>query len=325
MSGRHLHIAGSVQASLQIGQMDAIELACLDSCYTPRELDSPAAAAGLLEQNPSDLLLVDVESFIQILNLNTFTAYPQVVLILFERDNPKLEPYLEAIAEIRYLVGANTPTMLRAVMGSILEYHLTGKSRGLRSKLIHVEGLTRFNRNITASDQRSAVQEEVLQFFKNELTIHADKVVEGVSSFPKHLADALDELLMNAIWDANLARATVERTVAARLDPGETVSVEATSDGYTLSLTVEDSHGTFPRKAVLKPMKFALGFREDTTINEGPGGAGLGLYLILQRVTAISFEVFKGTLTRVTIILRTDLSLREMQRRPRTILYFEEG
>jgi hypothetical protein len=138
------------------------------------------------------------------------------------------------------------------------------------------------------------------------------------------MGDIVDELLMNAIWDAHPVRRTADRSIPPCLDEGETIEVECQCDGTNLSLSVTDHHGSFPTGAANKPMRYALGFRNEPQLNEGPGGAGLGLLMTLQKVAALSIEIEAGKVTRSVALLRGDQPLREMQRRPRSVLIFEK-
>jgi hypothetical protein len=129
---------------------------------------------------------------------------------------------------------------------------------------------------------------------------------------------------MNAIWDANPEHNRRGRTEVCVLEEGKEVVIECSCDGVNLALSVEDRQGTFPWAALFGPLSFALGTKPELKINEGPGGAGLGLYMVLQRTSILSFEVKRDQFTRVTAILRLDESARDMQARPKTVLVFED-
>jgi hypothetical protein len=70
---------------------------------------------------------------------------------------------------------------------------------------------------------------------------------------------------------------------------------------------------------------FSLGFKGENKINEEQSsGAGIGLFMILQKIGVLVFEVEKGKATRATAIARGDQPLRDMQKTTRTLLFYEK-
>ena len=325
MTSRRFHIVASLKNRLQNGQVDAIELACMDCGYEVFEHETLELALPDLQSNSQALLMLDTKTLVELIDVHKISPNSQVILCASDRENPELAAYTSELAGMRYVIGAPLPNVMRGVLASILEFRITGSLRGLMPRLLQLQSFDRATRTLTNSAQRGAIQDFVTDFFAEKLAAHKEQMVGGTSSYPKNIGDVVDEFLMNAIWDAAQSRVHQDRTKPTPLDDGEEVLAECVCDGVNLALTVTDPHGSFPAQAFLKPLRYALGFRGDTKVNDGPGGAGLGLFMILQKVTALSYEVEKGKITRAVALLRGDQSMRELQKKPRTVLFFEKS
>jgi hypothetical protein len=252
----------------------------------------------------------------------------RIVVIPTERENPALAGISERLSSLRYVIGAPNPGFLRGLFSGVVTFHAQKNTpgqgvTGVASRLIHGDRVARETFLLTQSSQRPALQEKVTAFFQAQMELRKDGFVTGTGSFPKNVSDVLDEFLMNAIWDACRAREACDRSLPISLPEGEQVCIEVLCDGENLVLAVDDVHGTFPPSSMSKPIRHALGLKPPAQINEGPGGAGLGLYMILQKVACLAFEVERGRRTRALAILRADQSLRELQKRPRSVIFFE--
>ncbi len=324
MSTRHLYITPSVAEALHESQLDALELAGLDCSYQMKTLESSLKLPFAAEESDNcDLVVTTAPDFLAIASHSPKIAQKDLVLLNLG-GNTVLKNRLHPVSPC-FTVGASTPVILRGVMGSILEFRVGVGHRGPLARLANANGHECFQCEITSSSQRLKVQEQVSQFAKDVIRKHRAQIAQGTAQYAKSISDILDELLMNAIWDANPSMHSLDRSQAIDLEPGCEVNIECACDGTNLSLTVEDKQGTFPQSAVAGPLAYALGLKPTIQVNEGPGGAGLGLFMILQRTSLLSFEVKEAAHTRVTAVMRLDESVREMQARPKTLLLFDEG
>ncbi len=321
MTSLSVHIVGSAYARLGESEKIAFSEACAQNDVSVCESTSPEAISQVLNTTPQSLLFVDSETLAELVEKHNFIANKQTVLVLFDRENSVLEPHLSKIEHLHYVISAHHPLLLKAACESIFKFVKNAELKGINNSLLRTQSIDEQKITLTSSNDRSKAQDSTLSFFADNIMKHKESLSPGISSYPKYMADVLDELLMNAIWDANHRRLQADRTESVCLDQGENISINASFDGRSFALTVQDSHGSFPKTAIRKPMKYALGFRDETEIQENTKGAGLGLYMVLQKVIAISFEVTPEKTTRVTVLLMGDQSLREMQKRPRTVLF----
>ncbi len=324
MSLTTLHILGPIQERMDPKDYATLSSVC-SSLELPIRMDLQHSEIGQqLASHPNDILLTDVSALATLMGEFGFSPNKRTILVSFDRENPSLENHIEGLKQLCFLISTSNSELFKASVCTALQHLLAQKLIGIDSALINKSTEKKLVRKLTNSTERVKNQEAITEFFSEQLAIHQKQMAPGISSYPKNMADVLDELLMNAIWDANKDRGDADRSISVSLTNDETISVEATCDGQTFLLSVTDSHGTFPAFVIHQSIRYCLGFREAATLNEEGRGAGLGLYLILQKVTALTVEVKRGKLTRVCAILRCDQSLRDMQKRPRTIIFLED-
>lgn len=321
---RILFCDSNLRAKLHYAHIDAIELGCVDCSYDLIEDQSPASIVQELEEDDECFYLTDAVGLLHAVSKLGHIPNAKTILMVSDKDNSLLAGIADKLQNMRYLLGAPSPALLRGMIASILEFGLSNEIRGMLPRVLKPEGLNSMQLALTDTSLRSKAQEAVVKFFSEQMQKHKSYLATGITTFPKYMGDVVDEFLMNAIWDAHPDRRMMDRSIPPALDPGEVIELECLCDGANFSLSVTDHHGSFPASAFAKPIRYALGFKDEPQLNEGPGGAGLGLLMTLQKVAALSIEVEAGKLTRSVAILRGDQSLRDMQRRPRSVMIFEK-
>ncbi|MFZ9521311.1 MAG: hypothetical protein ACO3A4_12620 [Silvanigrellaceae bacterium] len=313
-----------LRAKLHYAHIDAIELGANDCSFEFIEDQPTSAICHEMQEDQECFYIVDPVGLLNAVQKFGLKLDHRTIVLMSEKDNSILAPIAPLLGNLRYVLGAPNPSLLRGFVASALEFELSKQIRGIVPRLLNPHGLQ--SRSIVLKDIaiRSKVQESVVEFFAEQLQIHKSSLVSGINSYPKYMGDVVDEFLMNAIWDAHPTRRIADRSIPPHLDEGEQIEVDCQCDGANLTLSVTDHHGTFPASAFGKPVRYALGFKDEPQLNEGPGGAGLGLLMTLQKVAALSIEVEAGQITRSVALLRGDQPLREMQRRPRSVLIFEK-
>jgi hypothetical protein len=316
-----LHLSRSLKETLHSAQTDALELACSDAGFRTEEGLGGEALLQWLSGSRMRVAAVSVADLAEFAAKGIVVPAPQLLVLPTERENPALAAFASSIGSVRCVVGTSSPALLRSVAGSILDNRLGHASPDFSKRLFQGRTPELLRCTLNASSERSKLQERVMEFFQHQMEIHKEQFVNGTTGFPKIFSDVLDELLMNAIWDAHPHRAHADRTVPVQLSGKETVTVEAQCDGVNMVLSVEDNQGSFPVEGIEKPVRCALGIKPQAQINEGPGGAGLGLYMILQKVSCLAYEIEPGVRTRALAVLRGEQSFREVQKRPRTVVF----
>ena len=335
MTERKLFLSPQVYQTLHAAQLDAIELAALDCSYSAHRMDPASRSTDSLmaeiNENKANVLLLtsqECATFLDRQKLEVHRPDPRLPkgIALVHTGEGRFDPFKDGSLspQVRYMLGATTPVILRGLVGSMLEFQIGIGHRGVLPRIATAQGIEAETRLLKSSSERSNIQEFVAEYTKSMGRKFKTQISSNFNHYAKALTDILDELLMNAIWDSNPEFKNKSRTEDCILANGKEVTIECSCDGVNLALAVEDKHGTFPWVALFGPQSFALGAKPPLRINEGPGGAGLGLYMVLQKTSILSFEIKKDAYTRVTAILRLDESARDMQARPKTLLVFSD-
>jgi hypothetical protein len=142
-------------------------------------------------------------------------------------------------------------------------------------------------------------------------TIVAHAAQNGV---PRRLFTAIeqcvDEMLMNALYDAPVdstgkhvfAGVPVRQRVALGL--ATNVVVQYACDGNQFFVSVRDNFGSIERDIVLRVLHKCLHAAQK--IDRKAGGAGVGLYLMLNAASAVYFNVVPGVATEAVCTFRID-------------------
>lgn len=151
---------------------------------------------------------------------------------------------------------------------------------------------------------------------RQRITSYDDKraSIEAVSDFARQagcrrallgrVEIVLDELLMNALYDAPSCEKGDRSTYVSRAVPGggpvssRAVDLSFACDGRFFALSVRDAYGALERDTILKNLNRAVTFA-GTPLNHADKGAGLGLYFILNSVSRFVANIEPGRATEV--------------------------
>ncbi|HEX8950836.1 MAG TPA: PEGA domain-containing protein, partial [Polyangia bacterium] len=142
--------------------------------------------------------------------------------------------------------------------------------------------------------------------------------------YREQIDQCIDEMLMNALYDAPVddkgkplfAEVPVRERVLMRAD--EKALVQYGCDGDRFAVSVRDAFGSLRKETILHYLDKCLHSPEQ--IDRKAGGAGLGLYLICNSASDVSFHIFAGSATEV--ICSFDLATQRAQLR--SLGVFEE-
>ncbi|MBY0469648.1 hypothetical protein K2X30_00665, partial [bacterium] len=168
---------------------------------------------------------------------------------------------------------------------------------------------------ITHSDQKQFVLEKVHDFLVRE-TIFQERMINTIVT-------AVDELLMNAVYDAPEERLKVSfpRETSFSLTRENSVELMIRKEGDWVSFTVIDHHGSVDRGKLMcrlfKNRYFDTGTLDFDKGDEG--GAGIGLAQTLRKGGSLTFFCKKGVRTEVTVAFRMVHSYREFKSQFRAV------
>jgi hypothetical protein len=125
--------------------------------------------------------------------------------------------------------------------------------------------------------------------------------------YREQIDQCIDEMLMNALYDAPVddagkplfADVPVRERVLMRAD--EKALVQYGCDGDRFAVSVRDAFGTLRKETILHYLDKCLHADKNGSdqIDRKAGGAGLGLYLICNSASEVSFHIFAGSATEV--------------------------
>lgn len=322
MSSAYFYITENLSKNINQNQLDAIQAACKSAAYTLKNGLANSKIIDNISKNKNFYILSDAIDFVFFVNKAKNLISQQFILMPNEKDLSVFEKYQVEMKGIRFLLGLITPDILKVALLQILTFQKPN-AKGFH-ELLNLKSPQILAHTIQHSAERESVQKKVAEFFSKHLSDHKEKLVAGSASYAKILSDIVDEFLMNAIWDACPARNTIDRTQPVALAKEEYIELKCLFSETTLILTVEDKFGTFKGEGIAKYIRFGVGYKEAEPIKEGSPGAGLGLFMTLQKIGLLIFEVEKGRFTRATVVARGEQSIRDVQRKPKTVLFFEK-
>jgi hypothetical protein len=120
------------------------------------------------------------------------------------------------------------------------------------------------------------------------------------------IEQSIDEMLMNALYDAPVdeqgkqifAEIPTKSRISLRVE--QKVVVQYACDGKQFAVSVRDAFGTLERATVLRYLHKCL--HAEQQIDRKAGGAGLGLYLMVNSSTRVLFNVLPGVATEATCV-----------------------
>ncbi len=129
------------------------------------------------------------------------------------------------------------------------------------------------------------------------------------------IEQCVDEMLMNALYDAPVdeqgkqifSEIPTRTRISLRVE--QKVVVQYACDGKQFSVSVRDAFGTLERNTVLRYLHKCL--HAEQQIDRKAGGAGLGLYLMVNSASTVYFNVLPGVATEATCVF--DLETPKLQ------------
>ena len=133
------------------------------------------------------------------------------------------------------------------------------------------------------------------------------------------VANSVDELLMNAIYDAPVddfgktLYSTTARNQDRELTGRELVKMTIGFDGFHIGITVTDSFGALDRSRILNHVSLSYRNR-DYTIRQGQAGAGLGIATIFNSGGSLIYHCEAGVKTEATVLFRAYDNFKEFKK-----------
>lgn len=171
---------------------------------------------------------------------------------------------------------------------------------------------------LVRTDERAAALEKV----------SAEAAARGVSRRVRQVVlSALDELIMNALYDAPVDAhggfrcAEWPRTCPVQLAEGERIDVYYGSGGARFGISVVDRFGSLRPERVQDEVARWLG-KEPLVVRDGPGGAGIGLQEVLDVLEHLVVDLQPGLRTEIIGLFDTRGGFRRIRESSKSVDIF---
>jgi hypothetical protein len=142
---------------------------------------------------------------------------------------------------------------------------------------------------------------------------------ERFQQYAQRVCELTDELLLNAVFDANPRLKSMARNEVFELDENEAVKVKWGFDGEVFGVSVIDPFGTLTKKTVMQYM-------DENQKTESMGkraSGGLGIKLIFDRLHHFIVTVQPGKKTEIVCLMRFEKRFKDFNSRLRSFHFFE--
>jgi hypothetical protein len=160
-------------------------------------------------------------------------------------------------------------------------------------KYLPAWGIKIYERTMTSTDEKREVIGQLEEFLD---------AIDCYGSIKNSVILVADELIMNAVFNAPRTPegtpkyADTDRRERIVLEPGEHVKFRYACDGRNVLLSVGDQFGSLSRDVIVRYLKRCFS-REGAEVEEKRAGAGLGLYMIFNSITQLTFNIRDGVAT----------------------------
>lgn len=137
--------------------------------------------------------------------------------------------------------------------------------------------------------------------------------------YAQRIALLTDELLLNAVFDANPRLKGTDRSVPFKLKPKEKITVSFGYDGEFFGVSVRDPFGSFTSDTILK---YLAASKETGKIVSADSG-GLGLRFIFEKAHQVVTNVKSEKVTEVIALVKFPGRIMDFESQKKSFYFFE--
>jgi len=149
---------------------------------------------------------------------------------------------------------------------------------------------------VRSTADKSAIIQELIDYLD---------IVDCYGAIKHAILLVADELIMNALYNAprdqNGAAKydKVDRRLGLTLEPQEEAVFRYACDGKHIALSITDPFGSLDRAVIMRYLERSFGPKLADVEPSKEGGAGLGLYMVFNSITQLTFNIEVGKATEV--------------------------
>lgn len=256
----------------------------------------------LLNQNEYDILCVNIELIKLTLSAIKYNKNIQSVLMTSEDASVYLPivreyPYLSNIVSRNDVDRSFTLKNIITTISKLVSHDLFGLEKYLNW------GVDVQQYPIRCSRDREKLVDKMKDYF-NKLGVRRSIITKCEMT--------AEELLMNAIYDAPVdadgksVYNHLPRTVDIELKPDEQGKFKFACDGVLLAISVEDPFGALDRKTILDYLQSCYDGKFGS-LNQSKGGAGQGLFQVIESSDLVVINVKPKVKTEVIVIFNINV------------------
>ncbi|SMF36785.1 CBS domain-containing protein [Pseudobacteriovorax antillogorgiicola] len=225
----------------------------------------------------------------------------KIVLLTAESPDeyiPRLAPY-PYVNNIVSLSKSDYKFTLKGVLSTIKKI-TTGDIFGIEKYL--ESGTKIYKETIEGSDHRLSAIDHMKDYFRD---------VGLTKALTTRISMVAEELLLNAIYDAPVDQDgealynTLDRRVAVKLRPEQMAHFTYGCDGSYVGVAAIDPFGSIKKNTVFKYLESCYSDQAGS-VDTTKGGAGRGLYMIVEGADLVVFNVRPGFRTEVAAFFAID-------------------
>lgn len=228
----------------------------------------------------------------------------------------KLAEKFTSLTSVKYLIGAESTENFGRDLSILIKKFADENILDLDKYLAF--GCNVITRTVTSYDTKRSAVDAVNQYINN---LGGSGYAHPFGEYARRVSEIVDELLINAIYDANPRMQGVDRSKKFQLNESEKIQVSWGYDGEYFGVSVRDPFGKFTCDTI---MRYLASQKADETITLQPS-AGIGLKLIFEKAHKVITNVQKESVTEVIVLVRFESRMLEFERRKKSFYYFENG
>lgn len=295
----------------------AIEVA-IAAGLSLKHAKDPVEGATLIAQEEITIVLADASSEAQFQALEN--AIQESVGLFSDKINANAIHFIssEDLENVKYLI--QSPLFGHFILRNSVDSKKSGQHYGRIVKATLAErafGLT----SLLAQGAKVQVVKLALSSQKNE-AVEAIKTLLMSAQFNSRMATviatAVDELLMNAMFDAPVDElgkqkyASTPRSTVLKLDGPAAVEMHVGYDGEYAAITAVDHYGSLDKNKLLAHIS-KMYVDEEYKVKTNVAGAGIGLGQVFRAGGSFFFVSESRVRTEVTVFFRKTGSYREFR------------
>jgi hypothetical protein len=163
----------------------------------------------------------------------------------------------------------------------------------------------------------------------NELTKASHTMMLSQTLIDDVIAVA-DEMFTNAVYNAPFVDVNTQKNLGmdrkkqdVRMDPGKKGRLFLAQDDTRLLVGCTDPYGSLDLKRYLNKINATYSRGPAAAINYGPGGAGIGSYIIFNAGSSLYFGVWPGRATIICCVIPLGLSNRKRIQLPKHLHWIQ--